>query len=643
MPTVLIFVLLFLCSICSGATIYVNGTTGNNAKAAANGYAYTASTKTIAKTDAFLYYTYHAGDQLQVTVTGASSKVDVGFYTIASKVDKDSVTLTTDASGSNEDDTNVTLAFGNNGSTATTAVGTLNGPCRNVYGATLRVTGDGDVIQLAAGTNDNSGAVLAYAYCNVGYSYTIQGATSTASETTLLGIAGQNYTVRVDNTNNSKTITFRNLTIASATTNALLYVDGDCNTAIVIDNCVLNATGANSYCGYWSSASGTGRGSLTMYDSTATTGGAAKAFDLIDLNALDFDNCTITGGTGGGIYVTADSATVDVNDCTVNAGGGYCIEGDFSAAVTSFVVTDSEVTNTDGHGIVVLDYAGTATITGNTVTTTDTTAAYGIAVGTDNQVTDNPIGNCLIANNSITQNGNAQHHCLLIGGNCNNARVRNNTIVGDDESTLGMVIKGNNCDIEYNDITAGTGIFVKGGAYNWIKHNTLVCDGAYAGDAASCLKFDTDTDDAHYNVAEENSCVTTGDYAVQWTSDTDANYTRLDYNYYTAATYDFYVGGFEYSLSGMITQWASAVFTDNDAHSADSAILGPATMSVGNISGDVAAAVANILSTATIVGNTGTYVLPDPNFILSQETYGVSDGSSGLYGVSQRWRSRIRR
>jgi len=116
------------------ADYYLNVVTGNNRVAAVAGYDLTSATKTVTKAGSFANYVYHAGDQFRVADTGDGGHAVIAYYTIASRVGDNSITLTADPTDGT-DETNVLCDFGCDGTTEATSVGTHNGPWKDPFHA----------------------------------------------------------------------------------------------------------------------------------------------------------------------------------------------------------------------------------------------------------------------------------------------------------------------------------------------------------------------------------------------------------------------------------------------------------------------------------------------------------------------------
>lgn len=570
----LLLVLLMTGSTWGVTTFYADWTNGNDTIASAAGYAYTASTKTITKVGAFASYTYHAGDQIQVTVTGASSKVDVAFYTIASRVSDDAITLTTDASGTEEDDTNVTLTGGNNGTAATTAVGTLNGPKKTVNAAIALVAANGDIVQIADSTAYAQAA--SFFVVNKQYSYTIQGNASNRAAVQLNGTTGQSYAFRLYTSGNENNIvTIKNLTIQGAN-HAVVFMSGAAAAVggVIFDNCVINA--AVNQLGFNKETSTATRArAATFQNGTAINcSGSGSGMNIVDLLTLTVSpTCTITCAAGNGIALDGNIGSVSISGATIyNTDAWVFTAASIDATCDSINILNNTLTSAGGSGINIPVYATKAKLIGNTLTVTANTNEYGIAVGLDAQANANPLGVSFVEDNILTMGGTGTHHSLLIGGGADGAKCVGNTITYTGTTAgYGIVVKPDNCYVAKNTIVAPSGIFVKGARYNTVEYNTAVCHGSYAVSGMAALMLALDDIDNSYNSIQNNIFTTSDAYAVIIASNGGAHgNTRLDYNCYYAATAPFYRVDTTtaYTLSAMQTLWASwGDWATNDAHS----------------------------------------------------------------------------
>ena len=142
MKRTLVFLILILTSVVGwAANIYVSHA-GNDAIVSASGYVLASDANSVTKASAFTNYVWHSGDQFRV-VSGSNSIP--GYYTIASRTNANTIILTTDPNNC----ANATCIGGNDGTTETTAAGTLHGPYRTIQFA-LDNTASGDTIWVKA-------------------------------------------------------------------------------------------------------------------------------------------------------------------------------------------------------------------------------------------------------------------------------------------------------------------------------------------------------------------------------------------------------------------------------------------------------------------------------------------------------------
>lgn len=446
------FLILFwmLAAWCFGITYYVNGTTGNNAVAAANGYAITQATNTITKTDAFLNYTYHAGDQIQITVTGDNSHAVVGFYTIASRVDKDSVTLTTDPTDGT-DDTNVTLAFGNDGSGDSTTSGALTGPWKTIgYAVDTAIGshGEADVIRVADGEYGETAGGTTYWYLTE--DFTSGGMTIQAENAGQVTIHGAGYS-----TSNSiyfdlaQGITFDGIVFTysgSGNSTDVVYFNKECQ-----DMRFLNCT-------------------FTDASRTTNTDKFLIRFGNTGTNAAQrilFYNCNFIYGAASSSTSATPSANAIHIRSTADSSQGY---------VNNLMFVDCTSTVSGNHaGFIKAQESVNGLLMDNcTITQTATTAStVFVSVGIDGGNNAKLCGGPIIQESDITMTTTS--HGILFGAGCFGGVIQNNTITGTTCNYTIACKSSFGSQVRENEIIGGTvaGLISRGMYTSSIVRNTF--------------------------------------------------------------------------------------------------------------------------------------------------------------------------
>lgn len=570
-----ILLICILSGFCYGATYYADITAGNDGVASAAGYAYTASSKTLTKEGAFAGYTYHAGDQLQVTVTGASSKVDVGFYTIASRTSADAITLSTDASATNEDDTNVTLTVGNNGTTAATAAGTLNGPKKTISGALALIAADG-TIQCADGTYTEA----TYLNINKNYNITLQGNAADRTAVLLEGTSGQAYVARVYTTPAGKTITFKNMSLTNVndtTQNVIVCntVAGGADPHLVLNNCYIytfdRSGGTVGNYGVYGETST----AATLRNVTVTNCKFSNETNSYGLNLDKGQQATITGSTfdsGYGILLTQGVVKTVIDDCDFSGTSKGVQTGSSTSFCGHILIKNSDFTS-ESDGIYIR-YSTNFVEIDNCTFTPAADALLPCAVGSDaaTYTAGREVNKAVIRNCTINA---ADYNChgYLLGSGVLDGYIYNCAFTGTstaiaDTLAIGYISKCEGFTM-YNCWGKGVRLlYLKGSGRNTIINNTFKTTALYAFDIVS------DTDNPYYNVIMYNIFDGSGGKAAVMFTNSFPGYNLMDYNiYYGGSDGLYYNGSGYYTFAELKAYWADAAnntsfdYTGNDIHS----------------------------------------------------------------------------
>ena len=432
-------------NITNAATYYLDAANGNDGPVSASGYYLTSSTKTVRKTNAFTSYIYHPGDQMQIT---AGTHAVAGFYTIASKVDNNSVTLTTNPTDRN-DCTSATLSWGNDGTAKTTTVGTLTGPWKTLTKAKAIMV-SGDTTYLADGNYGN--------FSEIGAVHTdwITYEARSGHNPIFTKIEVRNYTGTINSY-----LRFRGITVyhAGAYIRNVNYVQVyDCNFIgsgyvpgnkscgvlfylaknIIIDGCKIYGD-ANGFVDY-TSVSGIpgadfGKGyDCGIYFETASQNVTINNCDIRSCNtaisAVSGSNIVVSDNTIH--YMSGDGITLGY--CNTAASGltaPVVISGNHIYAMIEYPATlKSPTTGWHNDGIQFNDVEiNHAIIRGNHIHYSDGDAMFlkGSKTSTGNT-------NWLIENNLVYDTLRPANYSdklqTVIAYNCDNAIFRNNTIVG---------------------------------------------------------------------------------------------------------------------------------------------------------------------------------------------------------------------
>jgi hypothetical protein len=198
-------------------------------------------------------------------------------------------------------------------------------------------------------------------------------------------------------------------------------------------------------------ASGDQAGGITMDDGSMATPPANPG-------SLTLNNCTVSGNTGAGIYVTPGvDAAVTLNKSTIrdNTGPGIVVLGGTS---TSLSINDSTVSGNTDYGI----HVGYAALTLNNSTVSNN-MGYGIAAEFDCSVA---LNNSAVTGNIRLNRGGGVGICAEYGSLVlNNSTVSDNRLVSPEEGNYGSGV-GAGIDARNEDLTVNNSR-ISGNSASW--------------------------------------------------------------------------------------------------------------------------------------------------------------------------------
>jgi len=199
---------------------------------------------------------------------------------------------------------------------------------------------------------------------------------------------------------------------------------------------------------------------------------------------------------------------------------------------------------------------------------TSSAGAHVVSLGTDDDNT-NALSGVLVTRNSLTVNGAANEHGIMLGRGCEGAEISYNTLRG---AFLGIVVKGNDCLVVGNQVSRTSaanglaGIHLKGASGCTVAYNTAVGGNTSTGAALFLQDNDQTTASASEdNYIHDNIFAADGAaYAVAVSSSIGDVYSNIiDRNcYYGGATALMVIAGVNKTLPAAQTAWAANSTTE---------------------------------------------------------------------------------
>ena len=517
-----------------GATYYIDITNGNDGIASAADYALTSATKTVTKAGAFAAanYTFHAGDQIQITTTGAGGHAVAGFYTIASKTDNTLVLATDPTDGT--DETSVSLVVGNTGTAAATSVGAITGPWKTIVKAVATVAA-GDEVVVADGT---------YAE-NSGSNYLSIGSKTYATPVTF----------RADNPHVGTTW---NVIITGASGNNNVYIDS-C-TGITFKEIEFQPNSNSSDTVYLAGANKRLRFiNCNLTNSSVTSG--RRTLYMIGTSAgytIEFIGCSFFGKSDKAVISSINAASLPVLDnimfqnCTIASTGG-----------TNTPLVDIQ----KGFSGLLFDTC--------VFTHTGTSNVKTITLGIDG-ASDNASSCAGIKLKDCTISTSTSSHALIVGGNVHGLTVDGCGITATS-ADYGIVIKcATGASVRNNTVVGATAGLISRASYGFEINNNV-----FYADTSGITIEDYDGSTPDYGTGDlgevyNNICYITGagdQYGLTLFDSAGATNCYVDYNCYygTGTFYPLRVDGANKTQAEALAFWPTygteTGRTTNDVHS----------------------------------------------------------------------------
>jgi parallel beta-helix repeat protein len=310
---------------------------------------------------------------------------------------------------------------------------------------------------------------------------------------------------------------------------------------------------------------------LTVSGSTLSSGGG-RGILVYSADSIVIDDCTVTAaGVYDAMNVSAISSLNVINSIIHVVSTGVGIETEDQAKAFTAVINNNTITTVSGKAINVGQYATHCEVIGNTINNAG--VGYGVIVGLDADTSAHHLGAVWVLSNTVTGTTGESGHGILLGAGVNYAECAKNTIsltaLNTSGLNIGIVVKGEGINIHDNLVKAYRCIYLKGGSRNKITNNTCYSTGGYA------LTWGISTDNPENNTITNNIFDASGGLYSVYIIDGSHGNNYLDYNCYTAGSsglmHDHGTTS-DYTWTtwkAQITTWSLAdlFWAENDAHS----------------------------------------------------------------------------
>lgn len=461
-------------------------------------------------------------------------------------------------------------------------VETINKPWATLTKALESDIEDGSTIYIVGGMYIEPKSSINITMANKTTGITIQPYQDGEVTICLDGTNGQGLYFNGDGSN----FTFKNIKFIGGGTGHISYIRAvpDKNFNVFFENCVFAPSTVRSYFVFYSSYNGVCTRELVFNNCQITAATSSFGFYLNDIKKLAITDCSVFNVVSGNHVIFPNTAT-DFNHIIIENSNLTVPNKSFLFLNVCNPIDTIRIANNIVSGSAVFMAINTTPvanglIVNNTITSSFTGTMIDLGASPDDTaISDDTksarfrvIGNRLFKRSPAV----ATSHAIHIGNNSRGAYIANNYIYNNvvNEFGGGIVSKGKYSFIENNVVVAKTPLYLCGGQYCSIVHNTFISN--IAGGA--CLKvsnspLSTPRNPLYNNIENNIFYASMGDHAVNLDdSDGDVFYdNHFDWNCYYGGTKSiFRLNARDYNDIVLLrAAWSKLtnIYGDNDANS----------------------------------------------------------------------------